>query len=244
MGPADTLSHKDDIDTSADNHSSSIIPDLVVINVLDLALSQSISSSMPSDPLVIHILFTLQDSSLLFSCSFLSDWAYDNGHLYFKGPMYVPPSAHSSLLHSIYFFPTTSHMGIFCMKSILECDFWWPGLSSFVKHFVNSCAVCQQNKVNTHFTVPLLTPIQSTTALSFKQLSVDLITNLPTSNGHDSIVVIVDHSLMEGVILTPCSKTIDATSITQIFLNNVFKHFSLHDMFISDCGPQFASAFA
>ena len=56
-------------------------------------------------------------------------------------------------------------------------------------------------------------------------------------------MVIVDHSLIKGVILTPCSKTIDATSITQIFLDNIFKHFSLHDTLISDYGPQFASAF-
>ena len=68
--------------------------------------------------------------------------------------------------------------------------------------------------------------------------------DLPSSDGHDSIVVVVDHRLMKGVILTPCSKTIDATGITQIFLNNVFKRFGLHDTLISDRGPQFTSAFA
>ena len=54
----------------------------------------------------------------------------------------------------------------------------------------------------------------------------------------------VDQRLTKGVILTPCSKTIDAVGITQVFLNNVFKRFGLHDTLISDCGPQFASAFA
>ena len=123
MDPADALFHKDDVDTSADNHSSSIISNPVIINVLDLTLSWSISSSMPSNPLIIHIFSALQDSSPLFSCSFLLDWAYDNVHLYFKGPMYVLPSTYSSLLHLIHSSPTTGHMGIFCMKSILEHDF-------------------------------------------------------------------------------------------------------------------------
>ena len=54
----------------------------------------------------------------------------------------------------------------------------------------------------------------------------------------------VDQRLTKGVILTPCSKTIDAVGITQVFLNNVFKRFGLHDTLISDCGPQFALAFA
>ena len=135
-------------------------------------------------------------------------------------------------------------MGIFRTKTILECDFWWPGLASFVKHFVDGYAICQQNKVNTHPTVPPLISIPSLHALPFKQLSVDLIMDLPSSDGHDSIVVIVDHGLTKGVILTPCSKTIDAAGIAQIFLNNVFKRFGLHDTLISDRGPQFTSAFA
>ena len=105
-------------------------------------------------------------------------------------------------------------------------------------------ATCQQNKVNTHPTVPPLIPIPSLHTLPFKQLSVDLITDLPPSNDHDSVMVIVDHGLIKGVILTPCSKTINATGIVQVFLNNVFKRFGLHDTLIFDRGPQFASAFA
>ena len=244
MGPTNALSCKNNIDILSNNHSSFIVPDSVIINTLDLALSKSISASTPSDPLVIRVLSALQDSSPLFSCSFLSDWTYDNRHLYFKGCMYVPPSAHSSLLHLIHSSPTMDYMGIFCTKSILKQDFWWPSLSSFIKHFVDSCTICQQSKVNTHPTIPSLTSITSSTVLLFKQLSIDLITDLSPSDGHDSIVVIVDHSLMKGVILTPCSKTIDVAGIAQIFLDNVFKHFSLHNTLISNHGPQFASIFA
>ena len=135
-------------------------------------------------------------------------------------------------------------MGVFCTKSVLKRDFWWPGLSTFVKNFIAGCAVCQQNKVNTHPTVPPLCPILSTVSLPFKQLSVDLITNLPVSSGFDSVMVMVDHGLMKGVILAPCSKHVDAAGIVQLFFDFVFKRFGLHDTLISDQGPQFASAFA
>ena len=135
-------------------------------------------------------------------------------------------------------------MGIFHMKTILERDFWWLGLASFIKNFVDGCAVSQQNKLNTHPTIPSLVPIPSSNTLPFKQLSVNLIMDLPLSDGHDSVVVIVNHRLMKGVILTPCSKTIDATGIIQVFFDNIFKRFGLHNTLISDRGPQFASAFA
>ena len=135
-------------------------------------------------------------------------------------------------------------MGIFYTKSILKRDYWWPGLASFVKHFIDGCAICQQNKVNTHPTTPLLCPILSTSSLPFKQLSVDLITDLPPSSTFDSILVVVDHGLTKGVILAPCCKTIDAARIAQLFFDNIFKRFGLHDTLISDRDPQFASAFA
>ena len=125
-------------------------------------------------------------------------------------------------------------MDIFRTKAIIEHDFWWLGLASFVKHFIDRCAICQQNKVNTHPTISPLIPIPSLHTLPFKQLSIDLITDLPSSDGHDSIVVIVDHGLTKGVILTPCSKTIDAAGIVQIFLNNIFKRFGLHNILISN----------
>ena len=158
--------------------------------------------------------------------------------------MYVPPSAYSALLHSIHSSPLSGHMGVFHTKSVLERDFWWLGLSTFVKHFIAGCVICQQNKVNTHPTVPPLCPILSPISLPFKQLSVNLITDLPLSSGFDSVMVMVDHGLTKGVILVPCSETVDAAGIAQLFFDFVFKQFGLHDTLISDHGPQFASTFA
>jgi hypothetical protein len=109
---------------------------------------------------------------------------------------------------------------------------------------VAGCAIWQQNKVHTHPVTPPLNPIKSTTTLPFKQCSVHLVTDLPLSNGYDSLMVVVDHGLTKGVILVPCSKTIDVNGITQLFFKFVFKRFRLHDIFISDRGPQFALAFA
>ena len=99
-------------------------------------------------------------------------------------------------------------------------------------------------KVNTHPTVPALSPLSSTCSHPFQQISVDLVTGLPPSAGFDSLLVVVDHSLLKGVILTPCNKTIDTKGVTKLFFKHVFLRFGLHDALISNRGPQFTSAFA
>ena len=244
MALADVLSRRDHVDTTLDNQETSICPEPVIIQALDLALARKIWSSTESDPLVLRALENLKNGSPLFPRSSMNDWHMTNGHLYFKGCMYIPPHEQQAIVRSIHDSPTSGHIGRFRTKALLECDFWWPGLSSFINSFIAGCAVCQQNKVNHHLTRPPLAPIPSSSTLLFKQLSVDLVMDLPPLSGHDSLMVVVDHGLMKGVILIPCSKTIDAAGVAKLFLHHVFKCFGLHDSLISDRGPQFASAFA
>ena len=142
-----------------------------------------------------------------------------NSHLYFKGHMYISPHEQQAITCFIHDSPTTEHAGHFRTKALLERDFWWPGLSLFVNAFISGCPICQQNKVNHHPTHPPLTPIPLSPSLPFKQLSVDLVMDLPPSNGHDSLMVVVDHGLTKGVILIPCLKTIDAAGVTKLFLH-------------------------
>ena len=244
LAPAEALSCRVHVDTSSNNTDVAIVPLPAVINALDLTLACHIQSSSSTDPLVLCAIQKLSNDTPLFPRSSLADWTFDNGHLYYKEHMYVLPSAHSSLLHSIHSSPLSGHLGRFCTKAIVEHDFWWPGLSVFVNNFIAGCTICQQNKARTHPVTPPLLPIKSTSSLPFKQLSVALVTNLPLSHGYDSLMVVVNHGLTKGVILIPCSKSIDANGITELFFDHVFKRFRLHDSIISDHSSQFTSAFA
>ena len=69
----------------------------------------------------------------------------------------------------------------------------------------------------------------------------DFITDLPKSNGFDSIFVVVDQGLSKGVILSPCNKTITAIETAELYVREVFKRYRLPDIMISDHGPQFAT---
>ena len=242
MAPADALSRKDLIDTSVNNHNVSICPNPtistpkdveplrespplaeILIQTLDLQITERIKNSSTSDPLVIRALQDLEKGNPLFPRSSLSDWTFVDNTLYYKGCMYVPPDTRQSLVAALHESPTLGHTSRFRTKTFVERDFWWPGLSTFVNNFVAGCAICQQNKVNTHPTVPPLHPISSKTLLPFKQISVDLITDLPKSAEFDSLMVVVNHGLSKGVILIPCSKTIDAAGVALLFFNHVFK---------------------
>ena len=126
----------------------------------------------------------------------------------------------------------------------MQKDYWWPGMSTFLRKFIAGCADCQAAKVNTHPTIPGLCPLAVEHPLPFSSISVDLITGLPDSHGYDLVMVVVDHGLTKGVIYCPCTKNIDSEGVAQLFFANVFPRFGLHSKIISDRGPQFASAFA
>src|SRR6266852_7843505 len=116
-------------------------------------------------------------------------------------------------------------------------------MGHYVKKYVEGCG-CQRHKINMHPTVSPMNPIVSKANRPFAQLSVDLVTDLPPVEGDDSILVIVDHGLSKGVIITPCRKTITAEQSARIFIEKVFVRYGLWDKVISDRGPQFASKFA
>ena len=116
-------------------------------------------------------------------------------------------------------------------------------MSTFLLKFILDCADCQAAKVNTHSTMPRLSPLAVEDPLPFSSISVDLITGLPNSHGFDSGMVVVDHGLMKGVIYCPCTKNIDAIGVAQLFFAHVFPRFSLHSKVISDRGLQFTSTF-
>ena len=66
----------------------------VIIQALDLALAQKVQSSTQSDPLELQAFKALKLGSPLFSHLSKDDWHMTNGHLCFKGRMYIhfPPT--------------------------------------------------------------------------------------------------------------------------------------------------------
>ena len=60
---------------------------------------------------------------------------------------------------------------------------------------------------------PPLFPIPAGHTPPFATVSLDLITNLPESEGNNSILTVVDHGCMKAAIFLPCRKTIGAVGV-------------------------------
>ena len=119
---------------------------------------------------------------------------------------------------------TAGHPGELGTYNSVRQHYWWPGLRTFVKNYVQGCGICQQFKINRSPSNPAYRPIEGAkTTQPFANCSMDLITDLPLVNGLDSILVVVDQGLSKGVILMPCSKTLTADGAGQLLLDNLYK---------------------
>ena len=57
--------------------------------------------------------------------------------------------------------PTAGHPGYLKTRQLISAGYWWPRMAQYIQKYVEGCSTCQQNKTNTHPTVPPLNPIPS-----------------------------------------------------------------------------------
>ncbi|KAF8694346.1 hypothetical protein AX14_002062 [Amanita brunnescens Koide BX004] len=173
----------------------------------------------------------------------LTDWTLDDSLILFKNKVYVPDNLdlRQSILAKTHESPVARHPGHFKMLQLLKEWFYWPRMVTMTANFVEGCATCQQMKPNTHPTTVTLMPIISHATRPFQQVTMDFITDLPISNGFDSIFIMVNQGLLKGVILCPCKKTINTYKTMKLYIDNIFIQFGLPNIIISDRGLQFAS---
>jgi len=103
--------------------------------------------------------------------------------------------------------PMAGHPGIKKSTRKVLLHYYWPDIKTFITSYVKGCENCQKYKINRH---PFKPPLQGIPAAKnnqlFSQISMDLITDLPKSQGNDAILSIVDHGLTKGIILIPTTK--------------------------------------
>jgi hypothetical protein len=76
-------------------------------------------------------------------------------------------------------------------------EYFWPGARGWITEYIKGCATCQQNKNLTHHIKTLMFRILSSiNAKPFSHIAMDLITGLPKSEGHDTILTIFDHGCL------------------------------------------------
>ena len=78
----------------------------------------------------------------------------------------------------------------------------------------------------------------------FQYMSMDLIMDLPRSEGYDAILTIIDQGCSKATKFIPCNKTIDAKGMAHKYLHHLVPWFGIPKWIISDCNPCFVSQFS
>ena len=142
------------------------------------------------------------------------------------------------ILRSLHDSPMAGHPGIANTWELVREQYEGPRLRQFVEEYVKGCTRCQESKTNVHRSkVPLQcfdTPVEEG---PFQYISMDLITDLPKSQGFDSVLTIVDQGCSKAAKFIPCHKTIDRPGIANEYLKHLVPWFGLPKRIISDRNP-------
>jgi len=192
-------------------------------------LNKGVDSDLPRIPLPDHLFSSPSpSSSALIKKTFLAD----------------DPSTRREILRTLHDSPVAGHPGIANTWELVREHYEGPRLRQFVEEYIKGCACCQESKTNVHRSkAPLQrfdTPVQEG---PFQYVSMDLITDLPKSQGFDSVLTIVDQGCSKAAKFIPCHKTIDGPGVANEYLKHLVPWFSLPKRIISDRDPRFTSAF-
>ena len=229
---SDALSRRPDhgIGAEHDNEDVTLLPETLFVNLIDLKLQQRIHEMKDIDPSIDPIYLALKQntpSTLLPDLkNWRMEWIDDNNVLYHKDKLYIPRDIPlcRDILKMFHDHETAGDPGELETYNNVQQHYWWPGLKSFVKNYVQGCGPCQQFKINQSPSHPALMPIKSAKVTRpFTNCSMDLITDLPPIANFDLILVVVDQGLLKGVILIPCTKTLTAEGAAQLLLDNLYK---------------------
>ena len=115
---------------------------------------------------------------------------------------------------------TVGHYGTSKTVEFISRDFYWPKLRSTVKKYIKNCDICSRAKPMRHAPYGLLQPLPIPTAC-WIDISMDFITDLPTSKGFDAIVVVKDR-LSKEYHFVPTTKSITAEGLSELYIQNIF----------------------
>jgi hypothetical protein len=250
MVQSDALSRRPDLcpDEDTDNEDIVMLPDNMFLNLIDMDLQEKIAMSEDLDGEAAEALKLLLEKAPSSMTIGLENWKIENLNgrniLFYKGKNYIPRNMElrQEIIRNFHDHETAGHPGELGTCKAVRQHYWWPGLRTFVKNYIQGCGVCQQFKINRAPSKPTYIPTEGARSTRpFANCSMDLITDLPEADGYDSILVVVDQGLLKGVILVPCNKTLTSEDTARLLLENLYKRFGLPDKIISDRGPQFAS---
>ncbi|QRW16712.1 Retrotransposable element Tf2 protein [Rhizoctonia solani] len=168
------------------------------------------------------------------------DWEEDL--LWYRGKLVVPDHEplKERLLKEFHDSPLAGHPGQQRTLELLSQNYWWPGMKSSAKEWVECCPTCQANR-QAHAPVIALKPLE-VPPYPFHTILYDFITGFPKSQGHDAILVVIDSFSKFGHFI-PTSKKVTSKGLADLFVTHIWKLHGLPIKTVSDRGTTFTGKF-
>ncbi|KAF6515026.1 hypothetical protein HZS61_006160 [Fusarium oxysporum f. sp. conglutinans] len=163
--------------------------------------------------------------------------------LLYRDRVYIPnyDPLRTALLKASHEHPIAGHPGRARTYDLLSRDYYWPGMLSYVERWVKNCHTCRRANPAREARQGVLKPLP-VPERAWQHISMDFITHLPPSEGHDAILIIACRLTKMRHIIA-CKGTCDAEDTARYYLKEVWKLHGLPHTIISDRGPQFVAEF-
>ncbi|SJK99901.1 uncharacterized protein ARMOST_03212 [Armillaria ostoyae] len=166
-----------------------------------------------------------------------------NGILYYDYRVYIPrhTALRGEIIAQSHDHIMAGHPGVAKTRELVLREYWWPKMKKDIEAYITGCETCQWTKMSNQAKSAPLHPNAIPTE-PWTHISVDMITGLPNSNGHDALLVVVDR-FSKAIILVPCNVELSVEGWARILRDHVYARHGIPQVVISDRGPQFISKF-
>ncbi len=147
----------------------------------------------------------------------------------------IPESLLSTIIEALHPAPHAGHPGKDIRLHQARLEYYWPTMRKDIHSYIDKCHTCAVNKGSLEKPVKILsypTPLEP-----WDTLATDLL-KLPTSSeGHQYLLVTIDHFSRYSILVPLKDKT--ATTVATALIDNVFCPFNTPKTLLSDNGPEF-----
>ncbi|GJT17038.1 reverse transcriptase domain-containing protein [Tanacetum coccineum] len=146
------------------------------------------------------------------------------------------------IMHESHKLKYSIHPGSDKMYQDLKKLYWWPNIKAIIAEYVGKCLTCSRVKAECQKPSGLL--VQPKIPMwKWERITMDFITKLPkTSNGHETIWVIVDR-LTKSAHFIPTQETNSMETLTRLYIKEVVSRYVVPISIISDRDNHFSSRF-
>ncbi|CAH9105349.1 unnamed protein product [Cuscuta europaea] len=171
------------------------------------------------------------------------DYKRKGGLLYYKGRLILPKGSHRILiiLKEYHDSAIGGHSGYFRTMKRISNLFFWVGMRTDIKDYIQGCDTCQRNKYQVLKPAGLLQPLPIPEQV-WTDVSMDFIGGLPKSQGKDTILVVVDR-LTKFSHFIPLAHPYNAKGVAEIFIQEVVRIHGFPKSIVSDRDSLFLSSF-